>query len=258
MNNLIKKIKKQKLPCYFISPHLDDAALSSGELMRYLSKITKVTVLNVFTTIDSKRETRMVKNTLKFTDSDTSRELYNKRKKKDKNALLSIKVRSINLDFVEAPWRKISSPSFVRKLLSAFLPEFVHIYPTYKFHIASGNISKFDYKLIDNINRKIQKVIPSRAIIFCPMGIGNHVDHLITREAVEKTYTPIYWVDQPYIKNHKLKVTDSFLFRGSKALKVKLISFYKTQLASLFPDSKITNTYERFVVNKSLITKYNI
>jgi len=48
-NEIINNIIREKIPCFFISPHLDDAALSAGGLIAYLSQHTHVEVIDVFT-----------------------------------------------------------------------------------------------------------------------------------------------------------------------------------------------------------------
>jgi hypothetical protein len=54
MEKIIAHIIKNKIPCYFLSPHLDDAVLSAGGLISSLSGNTSVTVVNIFTTAGEK------------------------------------------------------------------------------------------------------------------------------------------------------------------------------------------------------------
>lgn len=249
MEELIKNIKKNKTPVVFVSPHLDDAALSCGELMRTLSKFTKVTVINVFTTADNKSQTMSAKKALADSQYATPVDLYKERVKEDKIALSSIKVAVKNLGYTEALWRKIKKPSVIQKHLSKLLPEFIHVYPTYKLHISKGIISMHDNDLITEISANLKKNISPKAIVFAPFGVGNHVDHIVTRKAVEKVFHPIYWIDQPYIERKKVELPSYNTFPVNDTSKKTLVSFYKTQINLLFPNGDIPHLEELFVID---------
>ena len=203
MEDLIKKIKLQKIPVFFVSPHLDDAALSCGELIRKLGTLTSITVINVFTRAGNGRQTVIAKKAVKASKFLSALDLYIERVSEDKKALESINAKVINLNYIDAPWRKIKKPSIIRKTLSILVPEFIHVYPTYRFHISNGKIAKEDNELITKINKNLKEIISKNSIVFCPFGIGNHVDHLLTKKAVEKCFDPIYWMDQPYFQKKK-------------------------------------------------------
>lgn len=258
MKTLIKQIKQNKIPCYFISPHLDDAALSCGELIRELSKKTDVTVVNIFTSTNLGKPTFTAKKALKELNFSSPSDFYKERVNEDRKALESVHAKIINLNFVEALWRQIKYPSFIRRGLAKILPEFTYVYPTYKFHIAKGEISEKDNELISHINTSLKKIIPNNAIVFCPFGVGNHVDHLVTKTAVEKSFNPIYWIDQPYFKSKKTIlekniVSSSFTFKVNKKSKEKLLAHYKSQLPAMFPEGKIPTLNETFISNSNFI-----
>ena len=133
MIDILNNIVKNKRPVFFISPHFDDAALSAGSLLSYLSKKTSVTVINVFTkcgpinTLSARAYLRQLK-------CHSAEELYLQRAKEDKNFFSSIGAKSVNLNYVEALWRQFE------KKPGKTLAELDHIYPTYRFHIISGKI----------------------------------------------------------------------------------------------------------------------
>jgi len=57
--------------------------------------------------------------------------------------------------------------------------------------------------LIDEITQKLIKNIPSESILILPLGVGNHLDHLIARTAAEKLpHTRYYYADYPYSGEH--------------------------------------------------------
>jgi LmbE family N-acetylglucosaminyl deacetylase len=55
-------------------------------------------------------------------------------------------------------------------------------------------------ELITAISRTIRKMLPSTAKLVCPLMIGNHVDHRLTRAAVEGVGASLYYyADYPYV-----------------------------------------------------------
>lgn len=289
MEDLIKKIALQKIPIFFVSPHLDDAALSCGELIRKLSTKTQVTVINVFTRANNGKQTLSAKKTVRVSNFPTPLDLYNERVSEDKKALESINAKIINLGFVDALWRKIKYPSFLRKKLSTILPELIHVYPTFRLHISKGKLAREDNDLIIEINESLKKIIPENSIIFCPFGVGNHVDHLVTKKAVEKTFTPIYWMDQPYFEREKspkyfchsersesgveeshttkllnwheippraisglVGMTHIWQFKANNQAKSQLLAHYNTQINLMFPNGKIPDLKEIFITKQIL------
>jgi hypothetical protein len=83
----------------------------------------------------------------------------------------------------------------------------------------------------------------SAELIFCPLGVGRHVDHLITR-TIGQQYPDrvIYYSDFPY--NQSLTADPEFIEKNKLttwswnqriAEKMPLIRGYKTQAAALFP-----------------------
>ena len=152
-----------------------------------------------------------------------------------------------NLQFVDALWRKFSAPNFIRRALGAVLPEFIHIYPIYRINVIGGKISKHDEEMILEIAGELKKIISglNKYYIFCPLGIGGHVDHAITREVCLKNFkNVILWSDFPYSLNEdvtNVRIIKKELFRWSDYMEQKknMISAYRSQIKGLFPDGDI-------------------
>jgi len=200
MTKILDRIIKNRLPSYFISPHLDDAALSAGCLMRYLAKRgVPVTVVNVFTAADSRPQTLSARSFVKKSGYATAESLFAARRAEDAHALGQIKVRVINLDYTDAPWRRRPTLAWWAKLVEPLVPEVAHLYPIHRLHIASGKISPLDHQLVMALSRDLSKIITSpQAVVFCPEAIGGHVDHALVKLAVSMRYSPVRWLDQPY------------------------------------------------------------
>lgn len=259
MNNLVSKIISEKINLYFISPHLDDAMLSCGDLLSRLSGLVDITVVNVFTEAAFPPYTLSTKNFLKQCNSKDAFELFKKRREEDKKIWNEMGIKVINLGFIDAQWRKKDKLNFLQSALTKFIPEFSHIYPTYRWHIIKGEISKSDNFLMDNIKKEILGIVNTKEkyLIFCPMAVGNHVDHVVVRNCCLEVFGKnlILWSDFPY--NDK-GGSDFFgredyqktSFSFDKNRKWKLIKLYESQFDALIKDGMRNLIDEKYYLKK--------
>ena len=246
---LLQSIIKNKKTVYFVSPHFDDAILSAGATLQYLAKHVPVVIINVFTQAGERPYTLSVKANLKQSGFADAKELYREREKEDKMVLGKVTKNITNLGFIDSLWRK-KKPSHP---LENLLPEINYIYPTYRFHVAKGKIAKHDLLLIEEIKKKLRKIIKGEnAVVFCPMAIGDHVDHVIVRKVCDELFAnPIHWSDFPY-NEKSTKDTDDYemiVFAKDLKKKQKLIEGYKTQFSAMFQDG-LTLRAEKFYYKK--------
>lgn len=234
MDKLIKDIIKSKLDCYFISPHLDDAALSCGSLLEKLAKKTNVAVINVFTKAGN-TNSFSARKALSIHGFKNSKEYYKVRVNEDLKAYTSLGVKVINLGYTEALWREKKRTGTFSKILSFVLPEAKLLYPTFRFNILKGKLAKEDFELVELLQRKIGN-LNRNAIIFAPLSIGSHVDHKLVYESTKNFRNVVYWSDFPYNLGSKEKPTlgGKKIFKTGKSKKV-LLAHYKTQFSLLFP-----------------------
>ncbi|MDD2823116.1 MAG: GNAT family N-acetyltransferase [Candidatus Daviesbacteria bacterium] len=247
MNDLISHANKK--PCYFISPHLDDVVLSCSGLIMKLTDKTNITVVNIFTQAHSGPYTLSAKKYLKSSGhKNDANNLYLSRLQEDESALNSLNVKKINLDFTDALFRKKIKQSIWGKIT----PELEHIYPTYRWNIL-GNISKSDPTL-QEIKDHLKKIIPKDSLIFVPLNIAGHVDHLIVREACESLFDNIvYYSEFPYSYRNK-KCIEKENYRKCEVLinynqKNKLVSCYKSQVSGLFSSGIMPKHNELYFEN---------
>jgi hypothetical protein len=197
LDSILNRIIEQKRPCYFVSPHFDDAIFSSSEAIEIVVGKVPVTVINVFTNISYPPYSISVKRYLAQCGVSDATKLYKERQEEDSKVFKDIGVPVKNLGFVDSQWRKKQDkPS----ILGKFVPEIDCIYPIYKLHIISGKISKYDSALIVSLGDMLRNLISEpNAVVFCPVGVGNHVDHLIVRNVCKEMFSnTIYWCDHPY------------------------------------------------------------
>lgn len=232
---VLTKITEKKLHCFFISPHFDDAILSACGAILYLKRFVPLTVVNVFTEADDPPYTFSAKAHLKLCGVDSARLLYEKRKKQDRRALARLNLKPVNLGFVEALYRKRGSQNIFTRLI----PELGHIYPVYRLSILGGRVSIEDRVLKKDLEKSLKKIIrePDMSCIFCPAGIGGHVDHILVRDVCWQNFKNIiFWADFPY----RMKVLEypnlgkgirTYEFKNIfKETKSKLMSYYGNQI----------------------------
>lgn len=265
MTTTIDDIISSKIPCYFISPHLDDAILSAGGLLSYLSGKTSITLINVFTKPGHKPYTAAAKGFLRHCGFNNADELYKHRYAEDDAVCKKLGIRSIHLGFIDGSFRRRIKTSRVIKYLAKRIPEIEHSYPLGRKIL---RLAKDDQIMAVEIKQKLLEITKHEKvfIIFCPLGSVKHMDHVLTRDICMSTFqNVIFWNDYPYI--NKIKKKHLFLkkhsltqFSWEKNIEDKknLIKLYKSQLPSLFPDGIIqvrSETYSQFGASIKMFNK---
>ena len=64
----------------------------------------------------------------------------------------------------------------------------------------TGPLHPGDSLVMGNVQEQIKLSLPNQAILVCPLGLGNHVDHQLTRRVAEGMGHPLwYYADYPYV-----------------------------------------------------------
>ncbi|HUC19943.1 MAG TPA: PIG-L family deacetylase, partial [Candidatus Polarisedimenticolaceae bacterium] len=234
---LLQEIMAGGKPCYFISPHYDDMAFSAGALATHLKPTNPIVAINVFTKAAKRPYTLSTKAYLRQCGYTDTEQLYADREAEDKQALAALADKIINLGFTEALGRRSYGKS--PRGLGKIIPELAHAYPIYRFHITKGKVARSDAHTVTELEKKLAELIDPQAMVFCPLGVGGHIDHVITRLACDKLFPqPIHWSDYPY----NLTADSSALTGGMQSLsfdahrpeKTALITAYKSQYNAIF------------------------
>lgn len=231
-DNILDKYNKY----IFISPHLDDAILSCGNLIYELNKRGKKIIIATVFTEASKIESPQAKEFLNQCRYKNAQKLFKARKIEDLNVCRALGISSIHMGFIDAAWRESNN-----KL----------IYTTNDKQY-NGIISTKDKGVINKIRLKINKLVNKNynILLLSPLGIGNHVDHLIVNKIVNKTkIDKLFWEDFPYNTNrnnimmfrkrNKIYKPINFHYYLNKNTKLEAILKYKTQINVLFPGDNI-------------------
>ena len=217
-----------------VSPHLDDAVLSCGDLInKLINKSYKVDVITVFSK-DEKKENL----------SNAAKKFHNncflpsnpmvERKKEDKKAHDYLKCKSYYMDFLECLYRKHNNK---------------HLYPNLDniYHL-----EKDDKKIISDIEKELIKIVNNYDIILAPLGLGGHADHIACNKAINNIrnsikgklyfYEEVAYVCYYYRENKKsnwgeglsntlIKISDKDFNK-----KIESILMYRSQLRILWSD----------------------
>jgi LmbE family N-acetylglucosaminyl deacetylase len=236
-------------PLLVLSAHLDDAVLSCGGLLGSLAQRCPVTVATVFTTAGARPPTRAARSFLRQCGAPDAGTLFADRQAEDRHVLERLGVAHRHLGAPDALFRAREPLGPVLDRLGRAVPELVHRYPTYRFDIAKGRVAAGDRGMIAGLTGRVAALAGSAGarIVLCPIGIGRHVDHLITRTIGERgARRVVYYSDFPYdltgspdrafLARHRLA---PWIWDGGIAEKRGLIRGYRTQAGALFPDGEI-------------------
>ena len=253
---LLHPAVSDRFPVVFLSPHLDDAVLSCGALMAALSGRCPLTVATVFTTADAPPHTTAARSFLRQCSVGDAATLFAARRAEDQRVLRQLRAAQVHLGFADALFRrrKVTTPLVGRA--GRLLPELVHRYPTYRFDIAKGRIARGDRSLIAAVSDTVADLIRQTGtrLLFCPLGVGRHVDHLVVRAIGEEVPVQVaYYTEFPY--NQHAAPDADFVRRNGLAPwswtdgivgKAKLIRAYRTQADALFPNGRIPGVPETY------------
>jgi LmbE family N-acetylglucosaminyl deacetylase len=236
----------------FLSPHLDDAVLSCGALIGALAERAKPVVATIFTESDPPPHTFAARSFLRRCAAGSAAELFAARRLEDETALRGIGAEFVHLGHPDALFRRRRvGPA---ECAGRLLPELAHRYPTYRFDIARGRVSRADRQLIARIAAQVTGLVDRVGAerIFCPLGVGRHVDHLIARTVGEQfPGQVIFYSDFPYNQAHHPEA--GFLERHNLraatwatglAGKQRFIRDYGSQVGGLFPEEHIPAVQE--------------
>lgn len=251
----LQESMESNTPWLFLSPHLDDAVLSCAGLMSAFATRRKITVATLFTEAEPPPHTRAARAFLDQCKAHSADSLFAARRNEDETALADLRVRHRHLGAPDALFRRHDKPRVGLGPLAKMLPELMHLYPTYRFDIALGRVARGDRALIGQLRDQVSDLLiqTGAGLIFCPLGVGRHVDHLITR--LIGTHFPglvVYYSDFPYslsngpdtafIRRHRLQAWQW----ETDASKHTLIHHYASQVPALFPGGQIPTSPETY------------
>ena len=211
----------------YISPHLDDAVLSVGGLIHAQQRENKV--VEIWTIMAGTPTTPELSPFAQDLHSSwgtkSAEESLLIRRTEDHHAAKILGVQTIHYEFLDAIYRRDNNDQWLYE--DIFIPPHVQ-----------------DSRLATEITEAISTNTSSDDILYCPLAIGLHVDHVIVRQVVEALVKrPIYYADLPYLfKNAGQAATQAHgmipnvqpLSKTDVDHWLEAIRAYKSQLSTLF------------------------
>ncbi|MCZ2128380.1 MAG: PIG-L family deacetylase [Anaerolineales bacterium] len=225
----------------YISPHLDDAALSAGGWIYDQTRLgNRVEIWTVFCGVPAGNELSDFARYLhQLWGMPSARQILTMRRAEDKNAasLLGAKVR--HFDFLDCIYRRDKKGNWLYSGVMVEPPP------------ADKNLPR-------EIASALAAHLKADDQVVCQFAIGGHVDHVVTRRAVERLNRPLrYAADLPYYfraaaelesnARGKEKSVERVSGEGVQLWKEAILE-YKSQISSLFPNPR----YMRGKINQYL------
>jgi LmbE family N-acetylglucosaminyl deacetylase len=243
-------------PSLFLSPHLDDAVLSCGVLLRRAAATGPATVATVFSEAAPGPHTRAARSFLRqcaASGTSGAEELFAARRAEDVEVVEAAGAHAVHLGRRDALFRtRRGVPGAVGRLL----PELAHRYPTFRFDIARGRVAGGERDLAARIAEQVAALVAGTGaqVVFCPLGVGRHVDHVLVRAVgPELGGRVVYYADFPYalrsgpderfLAAHGLRRWTS---PDDPAAKRGLIEGYRTQVDALFDGGRVPARAEEY------------
>ncbi len=211
------------------SPHFDDASLSCGEhILSWRKKGIPVEVITVFTRFEASQYSQDSLDFMKKGHVQSAAEFEKTRSQEDRISMEKLGVAYRWLDLVDAGFREQQSS------------------PTYQTHreLFAGKI-KDTPSWQAQLELRLQQEIKKEAVVVCPLGVGQHADHLLVRRILEK-HVPVerllYYVDIPYaiqLGNWQWSqfwqvITSPKSLSWSSPDKIEAVTVYNSQVPLLF------------------------
>jgi LmbE family N-acetylglucosaminyl deacetylase len=239
LDRLLHEVYTEGLPVVAVSPHLDDAVLSCGALLEHLAPRCPVTVVTVFTAASPRPWPLPASRQMRAIGEPDAERFYRDRQQEDSVVLAAMGVGRVHLGLRDALFRRVG-PGPGRLPGRPRRPA----YPTFRFDAARGRIAAADSRLTDDIAVLIGDAVRNAdaRLLLAPLGVGRHVDHLITR-AASPGLAPrtLYYSDFPYsetalpeagfIRRHRLVPHPRLAGRAENAHR---IAGYRSQIGGLF------------------------
>jgi hypothetical protein len=167
----------------YLSPHLDDAALSAGGLIYDLTRTgNAVEIWNIFCGFPPEGELSPFAQLLHFEWGTTSaEETIHIRRVEDEKAASIMGAKTVFFDFLDCIYRRGPEGDWLYE--DVFFPP----------HGADADLPAH---IADSISARLTR----DDVLICQLSVGSHVDHVIVRQAAELLARPLlYTIDIPYL-----------------------------------------------------------
>jgi LmbE family N-acetylglucosaminyl deacetylase len=171
----------------FVSPHLDDVALSCGGFVsRLAARSLPVTIATVCTADAPAGQALSEAAQHVHWEWQLGEQPYARRGEEDVAACASLGARPVHLGLLDAVYRHDDQGR-----------------PLYTRDFIGGHVREYDWQhYLRAVKAALREPVRRARQIYCPLAIGGHVDHVVVRRAVEELADEEavlrYYEDFPY------------------------------------------------------------
>jgi LmbE family N-acetylglucosaminyl deacetylase len=178
------RILGENMRWIYLSPHFDDVVLSCGGLV--WEQTHGGIPVEIWTVMAGDppvgAESSLAQQMHADWQTKNSQETVAIRRGEDQNAARRVGAAIRHLSVPDAIYRR-------SKTGTLYYPEGIFVPPNPR-----------ESDLVDEIARQVSENLTQYDTIVCPLAIGGHVDHILTRKAVEALGRPLwYYADVPYV-----------------------------------------------------------
>ncbi len=231
----------------YFSPHLDDAAFSCGGLI--WEQVKAGEIIHIWTIFAGDPPEGLLSDFAEELQSrwQGGRESISRRRQEDIIACERIGASYRHLTYQDCIYRGGIRPAYESERQQGIERDGKNefYYPSHASLF--GPIHPAEICLIEQLSQELADMLPEAVQLVCPLTLGDHVDHKLTRAAVEKLGCRVwYYADYPYVINHleeiyilKKSGWKDQLFcvsdAGMEAWK-QAVSAYRSQISSFWLD----------------------
>jgi LmbE family N-acetylglucosaminyl deacetylase len=215
----------------YISPHLDDAVLSAGGLIReQVNAGIPVEIWTILCGVPPTDELSPFAQVLHYQWGIPSvTELIHSRRAEDEKACQIVGAKPVYFDYLDCIYRRGKNNDWLYGYI--FVPP----------HEDEADLPA---RIAESISARLE---PTDQLV-CQLGLGSHIDHILVRRAVELLRRPLlYYTDIPYLFKTPEEFGPSTAGMKANAYAVseaglrswqEAIAAYESQISSLFEDSE--------------------
>lgn len=213
----------------FVSPHLDDVALSCGGLVYRLTSTGRpVTIATVCTADHPANRPLSEAARHEHRQWQLGDRPYQGRRAEDEQACRVLGANAAHLGLLDAIYRRDEKGA-----------------PLYTNDFIGGAVHPYDWQVqLPQVQAVLSPLIHTATQVYCPLAIGGHVDHVIVRHAVESLAGRPdirYYEDFPYAdKLDRFTPPDGWtcdeiaLTTDEVNMRIRAIACYASQLFAVF------------------------
>lgn len=219
-----------------LSPHLDDAILSCSDHIKiWLEAGCRIEIHTIFTKFGSDNLSEDATQCLSELGFTSTEQYQQQRLNEDSMAVRALGITKMKyLNFIDGGFRSNDGYSTYTNFNELFTGKYASSDNTILYQLAN-----------------VFKKYSDKSIYIVPIGIGKHVDHILTRIAAEKIFKRnkiIYYAEAPYLLYKMNWLNSSFFPLILRKISVKkmsenkrsIISLYSSQIPRLFTDNPIS------------------